>query len=166
MPADPVPTDSPGQESSTLIELWQAWWRAFGLKAPLSGDIFQHLVNPSLLRDNAQWGIFNINTMRSPDPALEQQIVTEVASYGRQLGRLLEAVDVLARQQQHRDRLDPADQLALDELQDLAQKVAATKSRATVERVDRLVADVQELRRDPDKNRAALDRLKVALAVT
>lgn len=158
-----MPTDSQGRDSSTLIDSLQAWWRAFGLKAPFSADIFQHLINPSLLRDNAQWGILNINAMRSPDPALEQQIVTEVASYGRQLGRLLEAVDVLARLQ-HRDGLNVADQQALEDLQDLAQKVAATKAKATVERIDRLVADIRELRKDPDKNGEALERLKGALA--
>src|SRR5512141_3229497 len=123
MPTDPRPTDSKDHDSSTLIGLWQAWWRALGVKEPLSGDIWQHLVNPSLLRDNAQWGILNINAMRSRDPALERQIVTEVASYGRQLGRLLEAVDVLSRQQ-HRDGLDAADQRALDDLEDLAKDVA------------------------------------------
>jgi signal transduction histidine kinase len=165
MPADPTPTDPQGHDRSTLIGLWQAWWRAFGLKEPLSGDIFQHLINPSLLRDNAQWGILNISAMRSPDPALERQIVTEVASYGRQLGRLLEAVDVLARQQ-HRDGLNAADQQALTELEDLAQKVAATKATATAERIDRLVADILELRKDQDKNRAALKRLNDALEGT
>jgi DNA-binding transcriptional MerR regulator len=100
--------------------------------------------------------------MRTPDPALERQIVTDVASYGRQLGRLLDAVDVLARQQ-HLDGLNAADQQALADLEDLAQKVAATKAQATAERIDRLEADIRELRRNPGKNGAALQRLKDAL---
>ena len=72
-------------------------------------------------------------------------------------------MDVLARLQ-HRDGLNVADQQALEDLQDLAQKVAATKAKATVERIDRLVADIRELRKDPDKNGEARERLKGALA--
>jgi hypothetical protein len=39
-----------------------------------------------------------INTTHSGDSGLEQRVITQVASYGHQLGWLVEAVDVLARQ--------------------------------------------------------------------
>jgi hypothetical protein len=129
MPADRVSTAAPrSQGSDSLIDLWLAWWRILGLKAPLSGDVLQHLVDPSLLRDNAQLGLLNINAMQSPDPVFERRIITEVASYGRQLGRLVEAVDVLARRQE-RVGMPVDDQRALDQLQDLAQQIAATKTK-------------------------------------
>jgi hypothetical protein len=61
----------------------------FGLRAPLSGDVTQDIA-PSI---GGQLGLLNINATRSCDPELEQRIITEVASYGRQLGWLVEAVD-------------------------------------------------------------------------
>lgn len=36
-----------------------------------------------------------INQMQSGDPALEARIVREVASYGRQLGRVMDVIEVL-----------------------------------------------------------------------
>ena len=94
------------------------------------------------------------------DPALEQRIITEVASEGRQLGRLLDAVGVPAR---HQDRESSTieDQRAMDQLQELAEQIAATKTRA--ERIDQIVADVRALRADPETNHGALQRLREAL---
>jgi hypothetical protein len=162
--ADPVPAADPrGQRSTELVNLWQTWWRRFGLRAPLSGDVVQDLVDPSLLRDQAQLGFLNINATRAGDPALEQRIITEVASYGRQLGRLIDAVGVLARHQE-RGGLTFDDQHALDQLQDLAEQIAATKTRAAAERIDHIVADVRALRADPETNHDALRRLREALA--
>jgi hypothetical protein len=64
---------------------WQAWWSMFGLRAPLSGDVTQD-ITPSI---GGQLGLLNINATRAGDPGLEQRIITQVASYGRQLGRLM-----------------------------------------------------------------------------
>jgi hypothetical protein len=154
MPAEPVPATDPAS-------LWQAWWRMFGLRAPLSGDVVQDLVEPSLVR--GQLGFLNINATRAGDPALEQRIVTDVASYGRQLGRLFDAVGVLARHQERGD-LTVEDQRALDRLQELAEQIAAAKTRAAAEGIDRILADVRALRADPEGNRDALRRLREALA--
>jgi hypothetical protein len=139
-------------------QLWQRWWRLFGLRAPLSGDVTQDIA-PSL---SSQLGFININQTRAKDPDLEHRIITEVASYGRQLGRLMEAVEVLAR---HQDRatLTEQDQDALDDLHELAVEIEALKQRAVVERVDRIVADVRELSKEPDSNRDALQRIRDAL---
>ncbi len=68
-------------------------------KAPLSGDVIQ-AINPWQWMWNAtggQYGLVNINLGRSADPALEQQILDEVGSYGRQLGRLGDVVELLLR---------------------------------------------------------------------
>src|ERR687885_737686 len=76
---------------------WAAWLRTWGLRAPLSGDVSQD-IDASLVRSvGDQLGFININAARSPDPGLERHIITEVASYGRQLGRILDALDVLVR---------------------------------------------------------------------
>ncbi len=136
--------------------LWQAWWRALGLRAPLSGDVTQ------TIGDHDQLGLINLNTTQAGDPALERRIVEEVASYGRQLGRLLDAVDVLIRHDT-RGKLARDDQRALDELQRLRAEIDAVKERSAARQVDRLVSEIRTLRRDPEANRTALRRIEEAL---
>src|SRR3954467_4467232 len=66
-------------------------------KLPLSGDVVQ-AINPwnwFFRSDGGQFGLVNINLGKSADPALEQKILDDVGSYGRQLGRLGEALEVL-----------------------------------------------------------------------
>lgn len=133
---------------------WQAWLSMFGIRAPLSGDVTQDIA-PSI-------GLVNINATRSGDPDLEQRIITQVASYGRQLGRLLEAVDVLARQQP-RDGLGEADIHALDQLHKLAERIAAVKEEAALDHINRIVSDVQALSRNPEANAEAIQRVREAL---
>lgn len=69
------------------------------VRLPLSGDVLQS-INPwnwYLNSVGGQFGLVNINLGKSADPALEQQILNEVGSYGRQLGRLGEALSVLLK---------------------------------------------------------------------
>jgi len=66
-------------------------------KLALSGDVVQ-AINPwnwFFRSDGGQFGLVNINLGKSADPALEQKILDDVGSYGRQLGRLGEALEVL-----------------------------------------------------------------------
>ena len=144
--------------SDLALNPWQAWLSLFGLRAPLSGDVTQDIA-PSI---GGQLGLLNINATRSGDPELEQRILTEVASYGRQLGWLVDAVEVLARHQP-RDGLSEADIRALKQLHELAKQVAAVKKQAVVDRIDRIVADVQALSEDPKANAEAIQRLREAL---
>jgi hypothetical protein len=142
--------------------LWQAWWGALGLRAPLSGDVTQ-AIDTSLVRGiGDQLGFININATQAGDPALERRIVQEVASYGRQLGRLLDAVDVLIRHDT-RGKLARDDQRALDELQALRAEINDAKERSAADQVDRLVSQIRALRGDPEANRAALRRIGDAL---
>ena len=62
-----------------------------------------------------QMGLFNINLGQSGDPALEQRILEEVGSYGRQLGRMGDALKVLLA---HVDlgALKPHEKAAIDAL--------------------------------------------------
>jgi hypothetical protein len=137
---------------------WQAWLSMFGIRSPLSGDVTQDIA-PSI---GGQLGLLNINATRSGDPGLEQRIITQVASYGRQLGRLVEAVDVLARRQSRRG-LGEADIRALDQLHDLAERIAAVKEQEALEQVDRIVSEVRALSRDPQANAEAIRRVREAL---
>lgn len=68
-------------------------------RLPLSGDVIQ-AINPWQWMWNAtggQYGLVNINLGKSADPALEQQILDEVGSYGRQIGRLSDVVEILLK---------------------------------------------------------------------
>jgi hypothetical protein len=73
------------------------------VRLPLSGDVMQSINPWSWYASSVggQFGLVNINLGKSADPALEQQILDEVGSYGRQLGRLGEALAVLLK---HVDR--------------------------------------------------------------
>jgi hypothetical protein len=142
------------QRGSPPLNPWQAWLSMFGIRAPLSGNVTQD-ISPSI-------GLVNINATQSGDPELERRIITQVASYGRQLGWLLEAVDVLARQQSRRD-LDEADIHALDQITTLTKQVAAVKEQKAVDHVGRIVSEVRALSRDPQANAEAIRRVREAL---
>ncbi len=64
----------------------------------------------------SQFGLININLGKSSDPVLEQRILEQVGSYGRQIGQLGDALRVLI---DHVDRstLSAAEKTALDAAQ-------------------------------------------------
>jgi len=71
---------------------------------PLSGDVTQ-AINPwKWVFDwaGSQFSLISVDLGRSANPALERRVLSEVGSYGRQLGRMGEAMQVLI------DRLDRA----------------------------------------------------------
>lgn len=64
---------------------------------PLSGNVSQ-AINPWSWFTKVvggQFGFININLGKSSDPALEQQILDDVGSYGRQLGQLGDALEAV-----------------------------------------------------------------------
>jgi hypothetical protein len=97
-------------------------------RLPLSGDVVQ-AINPWSWTWNlggAQLGLVNINLGRSSNPELEAQILDEVGSYGRQIGRLGDVLAILLR------RLDPS---------------ALTPEEATqIEDFQRQIAEVERLK--------------------
>ena len=104
----------------------RSWWGLFGLRAPWSGDVTQ-AIDTSLLRaSGSQLGLININEQAAGNAELEQRIVTQEASYGRQLGQLMDAVTVLVR---HTDieALPPSERVALDALLEMRERIDAVK---------------------------------------
>lgn len=66
------------------------------LAAPLSGPVTQAFDIWSRWFENVgQLGFINIDLGRTNAPNLERRILSEVGSYGRQLGRISEALEVL-----------------------------------------------------------------------
>ena len=98
---------------------------------PLSGDVSQW-INPTWWMGSfaQQLGFININETSSADPQLEGRIVAEVASYGRQLGWISEAVETLISCVRHAGLTD---------------KLTASQ-RLALERLDRLVDDIRRLK--------------------
>ena len=69
------------------------------VRLPLSGDVTQ-AINPWNWMFNSvgsQFGLINVNLGKSADPQLEEQILEEVGSYGRQLGRIGDVLGVLLK---------------------------------------------------------------------
>jgi hypothetical protein len=101
-------------------------------KFPFSGDVLQ-TINPWTWWNSAvnqlggQFGLININTMASGDPALEQNIVQNVASYGRQLGRVADVLNVLIATKGNLAQLTPAQQQQIDAFQQLTEQINAAK---------------------------------------
>lgn len=53
-------------------------------------------INPwSFYNQGAQLGLINVNLGQTPRPDIEQKVLDEVGSYGRQLGRIGDALEVL-----------------------------------------------------------------------
>ncbi len=71
------------------------------VRLPLSGDVSQ-VINPMSWTTNAsQIGFFNVDLGSSGDPEIERQVIADVGSYGRQLGRIGDVLGILL---QHIDK--------------------------------------------------------------
>jgi hypothetical protein len=103
------------------------------VRLPLSGNVWQDF-NPFrwFFDSVGQMSFFTVNVGRSSDPQVEQAIL-EVASYGRQLGRIGEALLAIT---EHTDVSDyTGDQKsAVEDFKALMREIAAAKRRATQER--------------------------------
>ena len=85
-------------------------------KLPLSGDVIQ-AINPwnwFFKSEGGQFGLVNINLGKSADPELEQRILDDVGSYGRQLGRIGEVLEVLLNHVKL-ERLDAKERAAVED---------------------------------------------------
>ena len=97
-------------------------------KLPLSGDVIQ-AINPwnwFFNSEGGQFGLININLGKSGDPELEQRILDDVGSYGRQLGRIGEALEVLLDNVKL-DRLDAKERDAIEDFRLLLAQVKRLK---------------------------------------
>jgi hypothetical protein len=92
---------------------------------PLSGAVTQSFALP--FSAGGQFGLFNINLGSSGDTALEQQMLTKVGSYGRQLGRLCDAVEVLLKKAENKN-LTPDDERALETFHQMTESIRHTKT--------------------------------------
>lgn len=99
-------------------------------RLPLAGDVSQ-IINPFMAFFRAvgsQIGLVNINLGRSANPDVEQEVLSGVASYGRQLGRTQDAVAVLLTLVLKDARLSEAEREAVRDFKLLFNNIAAVKA--------------------------------------
>jgi hypothetical protein len=100
-------------------------------KLPLSGDVTQ-TINPVSLFFNpvgSQIGLININLGTSSEPKIENQVLSDVASYGKQLGRIGDALVVLLRHFQPVGELTKEEKEAIRDLKSMLNSIAEVKER-------------------------------------
>lgn len=102
-------------------------------RAPLSGDVNQRITAP--------WFSPAVTVNYAGDPVIEDRVVTEVASYGRQIGWLSEIALALAKNK-------PLPEETLRRLEKAAAEIAAIKKDVQRTAVDAANAALDRLERD------------------
>jgi hypothetical protein len=96
------------------------------------------------------------------DPEQEREIVENVASYGKQLGRIIDALTVVLRHESF-SSLGPDEELAKSRFLEMADEISAIKgdfSAPSAENVDRLLVGMNRIRQqDPESYRMLRQRL-------
>lgn len=98
-------------------------------KLPLSGNVAQSIWTAFLSPFNNQIGLININLGRSSAPEVENDVLTEVGSYGKQLGRVGDALTVLVKHFRPAEPLTAEEQDALAALRIMLDEIADIKQR-------------------------------------
>jgi hypothetical protein len=100
---------------------------SFGL--PFSGNVTQ-AINPwtANLTGN-QWSLFNVNLGKSSDTQIEHNSITDVASYGKQLGRVEELLVVLLKYAALPPDLPPDEARAVNDFKCMVRAIADIKQR-------------------------------------
>jgi hypothetical protein len=135
-----------------------------GTRQPLSGDVWQ-AINPWswwLESTGQQVGFINIYRTEAGDTEQELEIVENVASYGKQLGRIIDALSVVLQHESFSD-LEPDEELAKRRFLEMADEISAVKGNFTApsaESVDRLLVGMSRIRQqDPESYRMLRARL-------
>jgi hypothetical protein len=108
------------------------------------------VINPLnwLASGTGQIGLVNISGAASTKPEVEADIVENVATYGRQLGRISDVLDaVLAHM--HADAWDGEDAQCLRAFREMNAKIAAVKAgylAPTQQNVNQLIAGINSLK--------------------
>lgn len=135
------------------LAAWTSWMKdaAPWIQAP------QYLFQ-EILRGWTFAGQVVINENNSSAPDVEQEIVAR-ESYGRQLGRVLDALNVLIRETSDRTGRSKADVDALEDFLKLYRKVQDIKHENAIDRQERINRDLDVLQKtDEQAYRALLDR--------
>lgn len=100
-------------------------------KLPLSGNVTQS-INPWTWIFNpmgSQVGLINISLGKSSNPDVEQEVLDDVASYGKQLGKIGDVLAVLLDHFHPQEKLEPAEEHAITSLRALLADIAQVKAK-------------------------------------
>jgi hypothetical protein len=121
------------------------------IKTPLGGDVSQFIAPWSwFVRQAGQLGLINVSFGHTPAPDVEAQVLEDVGSYGRQLGRLADAVEVLIATLD-RNSLSPEQQVAISAFETQLKEVRGVKAAAGRGAQPSLLKPVPRLRRAATK---------------
>ena len=95
-------------------------------KLPLSGDVVQSINPFTAFMTGGQFGLVNINMGQSSEPKVEEEVLSDVASYGKQLGRIGDALMVLLA---HFKPQTPDETKAITALNEMLEKIADVKEK-------------------------------------
>ena len=100
-------------------------------KLPLSGDVFQAISPWTAFMSpiGSQVGLFNVRIGQSSEPAVEGDVLSDVASYGKQLGRIGDALIVLLAHFHPKAPLTTEETAAIDDLKDMLRQIAEVKDK-------------------------------------
>jgi hypothetical protein len=98
-------------------------------KLPLSGDVAQTISPWTAFFSpfGNQYGLINISLGRSAAPEVEEEVLNAVGSYGRQLGRMGDALAVLLDHFEPRRPLTEAEEKAIRSLRVMLDEIAEIK---------------------------------------
>jgi hypothetical protein len=100
-------------------------------RLPLSGNVTQ-TINPWTWFFNpvgSQVGLVNIELGQSSNPAVEEEILSDVASYSKQLGRIEDALLVLLAHFRPERPLTAEEETAISDLKAVVVEIAAVKAK-------------------------------------
>jgi len=100
-------------------------------RLPLSGNVTQS-INPWTMLFNpvgSQVGLVNIEMGQSSQPEVEQQVLEDVGSYGKQIGRIEDALIVLLDHFNPGRPLTDQEQQAIGDLREVVSQVQRIKQR-------------------------------------
>jgi hypothetical protein len=100
-------------------------------KMPFSGDVNQS-INPWTFLFNpygSQFGLININLGKSSNPSVEEEVLNDVGSYGKQLGRLGDAMLVLLEHFKPERKLNAREAKAIEAFQDMLSDITQIKKK-------------------------------------
>ena len=100
-------------------------------KLPLSGDVVQSISPWTAFMSpiGNQLGLINITVGQSSEPAVEADVLSDVAGYGKQLGRIGDALIVLLAHFHPTTPLTAEEIKAIDDIKDLLEKIADIKDK-------------------------------------
>jgi hypothetical protein len=98
-------------------------------KLPLSGDVVQSINPFTAFMTGGQFGLVNINLGQSSEPKVEADVLSDVATYGKQLGRIGDALIVLHAHFHPRTPLSAEETAAIDALKTMLADIADVKEK-------------------------------------